>query len=126
MIHPIEWVGTVIAKPALIKPRTVDPIYYGVGNLKPYKRSTKLRKEILTSVTAIKDKFAELERNAHKIVPRLTPEKVHQAAKEIFVGMGKSATDTLSYSEFQIGMKRLGFFLVGPQAETVVRAWRHG
>ena len=109
MYHPVEWVGIVLAKPCLAKPRTVDPLLYGVGNFSDYKRPRKLRRSILDQANARREKFAQLERDAHVTIPNLRPESHHAVAKELFMTFGKDAADRLDWSEFRVGMHRLGF-----------------
>eukprot|EP00750_Incisomonas_marina_P011166 INCI16350.4.p1 GENE.INCI16350.4~~INCI16350.4.p1 ORF type:complete len:1412 (+),score=255.21 INCI16350.4:470-4237(+) len=109
LFHPIEWIGIVLAKPSLAKPRTVGPLLYGVGNFADYKRPRNLRREILNSVNAVKERFRELERKAHASTPNLTPESHHAVAKEIFLAFGKDAADRLEWPEFRVAMDRLGF-----------------
>jgi len=108
MYHPVEWVGVVLAKPSLAKPRTVDPLLYGVGNFSAYKRPRALRKSIMDEVNKVRNAYAELERKAHACRPNITPEKHHAIAKEMFRAFGKDASDRLEWPEFLLGMDKLG------------------
>ncbi len=108
-IHPVEWVGIVLAKPSLAKPRTVDALLYGVGNFATYTRPPKLRKQLYAAANAVRDHFFELERRAHAGRPSLRPETHHSVAKEVFQALGKRSADRLLWLEFVVALRKMGF-----------------
>merc|ERR1712146_878037 len=101
IFHPVEWKGVTLMKPSLSKPRTVDPLIYGVGNLRPYKRPKELRESINLEIQAVCQSVRDLEVHMANAKPTLNLENYRDVAKSAFLEFGKSWKDELNFEEFK-------------------------
>ena len=120
-VHPLEFVGVGIVKPVLSKPRTVDPLAYGWGNLEKYHREKDEQDTIKLSTLAVKERLENMETRICNAHSPLNPDNFGKLAHRTWTEFGKEMHDSLTYEEFQDCLRFLDIHMTDPKAKPLFR-----